>query len=55
MEKEKILEKIEDTLKNWDDVVRRHEREIRVFMREEELRELKALEVASNMWIKWDK
>ncbi|AEA46350.1 hypothetical protein [Archaeoglobus veneficus] len=52
MRKEEILERIEETLKNWDDVVRKHEGEIRKFMREEELRELKALETASNMWIK---
>jgi len=29
MKKEEILERLEEALRNWDDVVRRHETELR--------------------------
>lgn len=52
MRREEIIERMEETMEKWEEVVRRNEAEIRKFMREEESRELRALEAASNMWVK---
>ena len=40
MQTQEILERIERTLKNWDGVMRRHERDWRRFWREEKERDV---------------
>ncbi|MDI9609725.1 MAG: hypothetical protein QFX36_00160 [Archaeoglobales archaeon] len=47
-----LLYELKEVFENWDKVVKENEEEIRNFLREEELRELRALEIASKMWVR---